>query len=129
MCNLRSYFCCVQLSSCLQTLRIGGASLLVCSLLFRIAAVRFMLVLVACVCVKHGRWNKKKIFLKITTSGIFMVVFHLSCSHVVLLDFLPWAFRCKMVLLLFTCVRVRLTEPSCCCYHKLFPHNRRMLAW
>ena len=55
-----------------------------------------------------------------------MVVFNLFCLHVVLFDFLPWAFRCKMVLLLFTCVR--LTERSCC-YHELFPHNRRMLAW
>ena len=55
-----------------------------------------------------------------------MVVFNLFCLHVVLFDFLPWAFRCKMVLLLFTCVR--LTELSCC-YREMFPHNRRMLAW
>ena len=93
----------------------------------------FILVLVVCVCVcvcvKHGPWNNIYIyffFLKIKTSGIFMVVFNLFCLYVVLFDFLPWAFRCKMVLLLFTCVR--LTERSCC-YHELFPHNRRMLAW
>ena len=56
-----------------------------------------------------------------------MVVFSLFCLHVVLFDFHPWAFRCKIVLLLFTCVRQ--TEPSCCCYRGLFPHNRRRLAW
>ena len=129
MCHLWTYFCCVQLSSCLQTSRTGGARLLVCSLLFRIATVCFVLVLVVCVCVcvKHGPWNNILFFKKIKTSGIFMVVFSLFCLHVILFDFHPWAFRCKIVLLLFTCVRQ--TEPSCCCYRGLFPRNRRRLAW